>query len=106
MNKHYGIKIVALLALALWCNGCAGTKTVNYSQLWTASMAHYGDTYPDTTYYCGTQDGFDYFYVEYGAPHYNPGKRYRILSEDSPIKKRFEWTKDRDQWVKVTLQEI
>jgi hypothetical protein len=105
LKAHYRTQMPALLAFILLLSGCAGTKTVSYQQLRSASLHHFDTFYPDTTYYCGTEEGYDYFYIEYGQDQWNEGRKYRILSSESPIQKRIERTKDRDEWVKVTLQQ-
>ena len=100
----YPIRMAILLVpMAFLMTGCFGASSVSYGELRKASLAHHGDTYPDTTYYCGTKEGCDYYYVKYGASGFNQGKKYRIATEESPQINRFEYTSDEDHWKQVTL---
>ena len=91
----------ALILTALG-EGCA-TKTVDYQILQQKSAEHHGAAIRDITFYCGSKDGFDYFYVEYGSPDFSEGHAYRALSSETPITKRFPYTKQHGEWRETSL---
>jgi hypothetical protein len=94
--------LASAIILALPAAGCA-TKTVDYQTLQQKSAEHHGAAIRDRTFYCGTKDGFDYFYVEYGSPDFSEGRAYRALSSETPITDRFPYTKEHGGWRETSL---
>jgi hypothetical protein len=84
---------VPLLVLILVC-GCTDTVTKTGLDAKTAERA--GFTFPDQTYYVGSDGGYDYFVIRRGlggATH-----RYRVLESEGAVTNRFSVTKDETRW--------
>jgi hypothetical protein len=94
--------VLFVLCAFLLVSGCA-TKTVSYQDLQNAFAEHHGALYRDTTYYCGSKEGYDYFYIEYGEDAINQGQRYRVASSESAVTTRFPYSKERNDWQPMTL---
>ena len=68
------MRFALILLCLVWLTGC--TRTVSYQRLQQESTKHAGATFPDTTFYCGTKDGFDYFHIQPGIG--TGGPDYRV----------------------------
>ncbi|EEF61476.1 hypothetical protein [Pedosphaera parvula] len=89
------MRIALSLLLLITLTGCIHPKVVSYEAVQGTARRHA----EDTVYYCGTKEGYDYFFVESGDVFsLNQGKYYRVLTEDSPVKDRFYFTKDQSRW--------
>src|SRR4051794_37507988 len=89
------MRIALLLLLVASLTGCMNPKVVSYDTVQDTAHSHAGDT----VYYCGTKEGFDYYFVESGDVFsLNQGKYYRVPTEGSPVKNRFYFTKDQSRW--------
>jgi hypothetical protein len=97
------LTITLALLLFLLITGCGSPKAITYETLQQKAYAHHGDSFPDITYYCGTKEGYDYFYIEYGTSSINAGRLYRVETSNTPLTTRFPYTEDRDKWEKATL---
>ncbi|MDB6123760.1 MAG: hypothetical protein JWQ71_2753 [Pedosphaera sp.] len=97
--------VLFLLCALLLVTGCA-TKTVNYPALQNAFAEHHSALYRDTTYYCGSKDDYDYFYIEYGmSDRFSQGQVYRVASSEIPLTNRFPFSKEKSNWKRTTLYE-
>jgi hypothetical protein len=83
----------ALFLLLLLC-GC--TKTVTRSGLDAKASERAAFTFPDQTYYVGSNDGYDYFIIRRGLG--GSTHRYRVLESEGAVTNRFSLTKDETRW--------
>ena len=89
------MRIIILLILAATFTGCMEPKVVSYD----AMQANARKSIETTVYYCGTREGYDYFFVESDDVFsINQGKYYRVPTSQSPVKSRFYFTKDQSRW--------
>jgi hypothetical protein len=89
------MRCVTSLFLFLLLCGC--TKTVTKAELNGKAAEQNGNSFPDQTYYVGSDEHYDYFVIRRGlggATH-----RYRVLqAEGAVITNRFSVTKDETRW--------
>lgn len=98
MRAFFVLTLLVLLA------GCSSTKTVGYRTLERQAMVNVRGFYPDTIYYCGTQENYDHFYIEHGASDtLTEGQSYRVPSSETAIKERFPFTKHRSAWKRMNM---
>src|SRR5436309_2230533 len=93
----YPIRIIAFaLVIASW--GCS--STVTHETLMRRAKRMDLTSWPDTTYYCGTRNGYDYFYIWHSMPTTSDGRgrTYRVPENESPLTNRFTYTEQRFQW--------
>jgi hypothetical protein len=89
------MRIIILLILVATFSGCMNPKVVSYDAV--QATARTGDG--KTVYYCGTKEGYDYFFVESGNVFsIDQGTYYRVPTAESPVKSRFYFTKDQSLW--------
>ena len=55
-----------------------------------------GFTFPDQTYYVGSEGGYDNFVIRGGMG--GPTRRYRVLESEGAVTNRFAITKDESRW--------
>lgn len=84
---------VLLLPVLLVC-GC--TDTVTKAGLDAKATKHTGFTFPDQTYYIGSEGGYDHFVIRSGMG--GSVRRYRVLESEGAITNRFAITKDESRW--------
>jgi hypothetical protein len=95
---HTPMRFAPFLLCTFWLlTGC--TRTVSYQQLQYEGTKRLGASFPDTTFYCGTKDGYDYFHIQPGIG--SGGSDYRVAVAGSPHTNRFEFTSDRSLWLTV-----
>jgi len=82
-----------LFMLVLLC-GC--TATVTKSELNAKASEQDGNSFPDRTYYCGSEDGYDYFVIRRGLG--NSTHQYRVAESEKAVTNRFPLTKDEKLW--------
>ena len=82
-----------LLSLLLVC-GC--TDTVTKAGLDAKATEHVGFTFPDQTYYVGSQGGYDHFVIRSGMG--GSMRRYRVVESEGAVTNRFGITKDESRW--------
>jgi hypothetical protein len=75
---------------------CGCTKTVSKAGLDAKATEHAGFTFPDQTYYAGSNDRYDYFVIRRGLG--GSTQRYRVLQSEGAVTNRFELTKDETRW--------
>lgn len=87
------MKRIPLVLLLLMC-GC--TKTVTKAGLDGKATEHLGFTFPDQTYYIGSESGYDYFIIRRGLG--GSAHRYRVRQSEGAVTDRFNLTKDETRW--------
>jgi len=87
------MRYVALLFLLLLVCGC--TDKVTKAGLDAKATEHIGFTFPDQTYYVGSDDGYDYFIIRSGL---GSTHRYRVLASEGAVTNRFSVTTDETRW--------
>lgn len=90
-----------LLLLTLVC-GC--TDTVTKAALDAKATEHHAFTFPDQTYYLGSDGGYDYFLIRRGLG--GSTHRYRVLESEGAVTNRFSVTKDETRWRAYDTTEI
>ena len=85
--------LVPLLLLLLVC-GC--TETVTKTVLDSKATERAGFTFPDQTYYVGSQGGYDHFVIRSGMG--DSMRRYRVLESEGAVTNRFGIMKDESRW--------
>src|SRR5438552_3115367 len=93
MLEQSRVKRLPLILLLLLC-GC--TKTVTKPGLDAKANEHDAFTFPDQTYYVGSESGYDYFVVRRGLG--GSTHRYRVLQSEGAVTNRFSVTKDETRW--------
>lgn len=84
-----------MLLLAL----CACTSTVSREELKQRAARYDLTSWPDTTYYCGSRAGYDYFLIEPSGPStVTRGRKWRVPVADGAVADRFVYTADRQHW--------
>lgn len=86
-------KSVVLLLILLLC-GC--TDTVTKAGLEAEATRHAGDSFPDDTYYVGSEGGYDYFVIRRIGG--GSARRYRVKGSEGMVTNRFAVTKDETRW--------
>ena len=87
----------AILLITLFHSGCL--STVTRETLMRKATRHSLTPYPDTTYYCGSQHAFDYFYIEpQGPTTFRRTLWLRVRERENTVRDRFEYTTDRNRW--------
>jgi hypothetical protein len=81
-------------SLLLLLSGC--TREVTRSGLDAKATEHAGFTFPDQTYYIGSESGYDYFFIRSGMG--GSSHRYRVLESEGAVTNRFGVTKDETRW--------
>ncbi|MGZ4973141.1 MAG: hypothetical protein ACXWDN_10305 [Limisphaerales bacterium] len=71
------------------------TRTVSYAEFLRAAEPNLHATLISVSYYCGSEDGYDYFVVRQPLGTEN---RYRVSVSESKLTDRFPYTKDRSKW--------
>jgi len=88
---------VIMLLIALFQSGCA--STVTRETLMRRATRHSLTLYPDTTYYCGSRRGFDYFFIQPAGPTtFRRAHCLRVRESVDPMSDRFEFTRQRNRW--------
>jgi hypothetical protein len=82
-----------LFLLLLLC-GC--TDTVTKAGLDAKATERAAFTFPDQTYYVGSDGGYDYFVVRRGLG--GSTHRCRVLESEGAVTNRFSVTKDETRW--------
>jgi hypothetical protein len=75
---------------------CSCTNTVTKATLDAKSTEHAGFTFPDQTYYVGSDSAYDYFVIRRGLG--GSTQRYRVLQSQGAVTNRFSVTKDETLW--------
>ena len=91
--EQSGMKRLPLILLLL-LYGC--TKTVTKPGLDAKATEHAGFTFPDQSYYIGSESGYDYFVIRRGLG--SSTHRYRVLQSEGAVTNRFNVTKDETRW--------
>ena len=89
------MRSIALLSILLLLCGC--TKTVTKAELDARSTEHAGGTFPDETYYAGSDERYDFFVIRIRGN--GPKNWYRVLQTERAVTNRFSVTKDETKWV-------
>jgi hypothetical protein len=76
---------------------CGCTKTVTKAELDARSTAGEHFTFPDQTYYVGSDDRYDYFVIRTWGN--GPKNWYRVLRTEGVMTNRFPLTKDETKWI-------
>jgi len=84
----------APLFLLLVLFGC--TETVTKSGLDAKAQEQAGNSFPDKTYYVGSDGGYDYFAIRRGLG--GSTHRYRVRESEGTVTNRFTLTKDEAHW--------
>ena len=84
---------ISFLALVLLCS-C--TKTITKSDLDAKANEHNGFTFPDQSYYVGSDGDYDYFVIKRGLG--GSMHRYRVTESEQVVTNRFDLTKDETRW--------
>jgi len=66
---------------------CGCTKTVTRSALDAKASEHAGFTFPDNTYYIGSEGSYDYFVVRSGLDRST--RKYRVMESEGVVTNRF-----------------
>ena len=90
-----------LLLLLLVC-GC--TDTVTKAGLDAKATEHAGFSFPDQTYYVGSEDGYDHFVIRSGSG--GSIHRYRLLESEGAVTNRFSVTRDETRWRGYSITSI
>lgn len=92
-----GLGLVTVLCMVLWLLMlCGCTHTVSKAQLEVKASEHAEFTFPDQTYYVGSDDAYDYFIVRSGLG--GSTHRYRVLKSEGAVTNHFSVTKDETRW--------
>ena len=70
--------------------------TVTKARLDAKATEHAAFTFPDQTYYVGSEGGYDYFVIRRGMV--GSTSRYRVLESEGAVTNRFSVTKDETRW--------
>jgi hypothetical protein len=92
-TSHAMRQLAALLLILLAC-GC--TDTVTKAGLDAKTTEHAGFSFPDQTFYVGSDRGYDYFIIRRGLG--GSTRRYRVLQSEGAVTNRFNVTKDETHW--------
>ena len=86
-----------LLSIALLQAGCL--TTVTRATLMQKATRHSLTPLPDTTFYCGSQRAFDYFYIQPAGPSTLRRPLWlRVPERENTVSDRFEYTTQRSRW--------
>jgi hypothetical protein len=85
---------LALLLLLLLLCGC--TDTVTKVGLDAKANERAAFTFPDQTFYVGSDGGYDYFIIRRGLG--GSTHRYRVVESEGAVTNRFSVTKDETRW--------
>lgn len=88
-----------ILALGLVAAGCSSSKQASMTHMQdldNAVLSSYSGTHPNRLYYIGTEDGYDYYYMQ------NEDKRYKVARNESLRDPTMPLTDDRSKWQIVT----
>ena len=88
------MRYFAPLFLLLIVCGC--TETVTKSGLDAKANEHLAFTFPDQTYYVGSEASYNYFVIRSGIG--GSLHRYRVLESEGAVTNRFSVTKDEARW--------
>ena len=89
--------VIIALTVGVVASGCTPTLTLD-------GLAHREARYdltswPDLTYYCGSKQRHDYFFIEASGPATVPHHHlFRVPESDSTVTNRFPYTTDRQHW--------
>jgi hypothetical protein len=90
------VKYFAPIFVLLLLCGCDQPETVTKPVLDAKSVEHLGFSFPDTTYYAGSADDYDYFVIQSGLGE--SMRRYRVLESEGAVTNRFELTTNQTRW--------
>jgi hypothetical protein len=83
-------------ALALLFLLCGCTDTITKAELEAKAREHAGFTFPDQTYYVGSDNRYDHFVIRRGLG--GSTDHYRVLRAEDIVTNRFDVTKDEARW--------
>ena len=93
MNRVNAKRMGSLLVVLTLLCGC--TKTAFEGELDAKANERNGFTFPNQTYYCGSEADYDFFVVRvYGGAE----QRYRVRKSENVVTNRFDLTKDEARW--------
>jgi len=88
--------------------GCASVKTVTKQQLAQLAIRNAKTSFPESVYYCGSTEGYDYFVIvsaiDESPQRFKNGHRYRINSAEQSVSQQFQFTQDTTQWRDYRVQ--
>lgn len=91
------VAVIAFLLIALVPSGC--TSTVSRETLMRKATRNSLTLSPDTTYYCGSRSGFDYFYIQPSGPTtFRLARWLRVPERQNAVSKRFDYTTEQSRW--------
>ena len=90
---------VATISLFVAVALCGCSSTVTRETLMRKATRHSLTLMPDTTYYCGSARGFDFFYIEPTGPTtFRRAHLLRTREAENTVTNRFEYTTERSRW--------
>jgi hypothetical protein len=93
MMSRSKIKSLVSLLVLLFC-GCVRTVTKDELDDW--GMEHAAASFPDQTYYVGSEGKYDYFAIRRGSGKWT--RRFRVRKSEEVVRDRFGRTKDETEW--------
>ena len=90
--------VTAIILLIVFCHvGC--TSIVTRETLMRRATRHSLTIWPDTTFYCGSKRGCDYFFIQPAGPTtFRRAHWLRVHESEDTVGDRFEYTTQRGQW--------
>lgn len=86
-----------VLLIVLVHSGC--TSTVTREALMHKATRNSLTPQPDITYYCGSEGGFDIFYLQpVGATTFRRAQRLRVPESENAVSDRFGYTTEQSRW--------
>jgi hypothetical protein len=91
------VVVLSVLLIALAPSGC--TSTVTREALLRKATRNSLTLSPDTTYYCGSRGGYDYFYIQPSGPTtFRISRRLRVPERQNTVSNRFDYTTEQSRW--------
>jgi len=75
---------------------CGCTSTLTKAGLDARATEHAGSSFPDRTYYVGSDGRYDHFVIRSGRG--GPSHLYRVRESENAVTNRFTVTKDEADW--------
>jgi hypothetical protein len=94
MTLRTEFRRVGTFVLLLLVCGCV--RTVTKDGLEDAGMEHVASSFPEQTYYVGSEGDYDYFIVR--REPVGSTRRYRARKSEGVVTNRFGRTKDETEW--------